>query len=175
MNNIILFSRKKYKPLSIKLISDSSFILIGFLGKILVKLTKSKIFLKDKNQFQILVSNYKPFFKLFTIYYLGVSFGWYLKMDISGRGFFVHILKQIGFFNLGFSHGIAFIFSTNGESLVFEKKKKLKFVLHGIDLFKLYSIAKSIKKLRPLNIYKGKGVKFENEFIKLKQGKKSNY
>ncbi len=123
----------------------------------------------------IFLLNYKPFFKLFTIYYLGVSFGWYLKLEISGRGFFVHILKQIGFFNLGFSHGVAFVFFNKGDSLVYEKKKKLKFILHGVNLFNLYAVAYAIKLLRPLNIYKGKGVKFENEFIKLKQGKKSNY
>ena len=56
-----------------------------------------------------------------------------------------------------------------------KKKKKLKFILHGVNLFNLYAVAYAIKLLRPLNIYKGKGVKFENEFIKLKQGKKSNY
>jgi hypothetical protein len=175
MVNLIVFSRKKYKPLSIKLITNSIFILYGFLGQTTISFKKLKIEVIDNTKFKIFLLNYKPFFKLFTIYYLGVSFGWYLKLEISGRGFFVHILKQIGFFNLGFSHGVAFVFFNKGDSLVYEKKKKLKFILHGVNLFNLYAVAYAIKLLRPLNIYKGKGVKFENEFIKLKQGKKSNY
>jgi len=172
---MILFYRKKYKPLSISIIDDNSFILFGFLGQSILKFNNIKILKKNSNSFSFYYKNYKCFFKLFLIYYIGVSSGWFLKLEISGRGFFVYTLKNLGFFNLGFSHGISYIFLNNVENLVYEKKKRLKFVLHGINLFKLYNLAKSLKNLRPLNIYKGKGVKFENEFIKLKQGKKSTY
>lgn len=172
----IIFLRKKYKPLSINYISSSKIQLIGFLGTIDLSFSKKINFIKkNANSFSFFVKNYISFFKLFLIYFLGISSGWFLKMEISGRGFFVYMQKGIGFFNLGFSHGVSYVFLSKADALVYEKKKRLKFILHGKSLFYLYSIAKALKNLRPLNVYKGKGVKFENEYIKLKQGKQGNF
>lgn len=170
-----IFSRKKYKPLSIKLVNSNSFYIFGFLGKLLFIFKKTTIIKKNETDFFFFHKNYKAFFKLFIVFFIGVSSGWFLKLEISGRGYFVYGLKNVGYFNLGFSHGVSYIFVHPIETLVFEKKKRLKFTLHGINLFNLYHLAIRLKKLRPLNIYKGKGIKFENEIIKLKQGKQGNF
>ena len=50
-------------------------------------------------------------------------------------------------------------------------KKQTQLSLEGIDKYLVGQVAANIRSLRPPNIYKGKGVRYADEVIKLKVGK----
>ena len=57
------------------------------------------------------------------------------------------------------------------EGISFEVESPTKFVVEGIDKQKVGEVAANIRKLRKPDPYKGKGVRYEGEQIKLKVGK----
>jgi large subunit ribosomal protein L6 len=50
----------------------------------------------------------------------------------------------------------------------------LTLVISGQNFQKVTQVATEIKRLKPIEPYKGKGIKYFNEVIKLKEGKKTN-
>ena len=57
------------------------------------------------------------------------------------------------------------------DGISFEVQSPTKFVVRGIDKQKVGEVAANIRKLRKPDPYKGKGVRYEGEQIKLKVGK----
>jgi large subunit ribosomal protein L6 len=57
------------------------------------------------------------------------------------------------------------------DGITFEVQSPTKFVVRGIDKQKVGEVAANIRKLRKPDPYKGKGVRYEGEQIKLKVGK----
>ena len=57
------------------------------------------------------------------------------------------------------------------EGISFEVQSPTRFVVRGIDKQKVGEVAANIRKLRKPDPYKGKGVRYEGEQIKLKVGK----
>ena len=70
--------------------------------------------------------------------------------------------------NLGYSHPINFALP-DGVSATVDKKNTIR--LSGIDKELLGQTAARIRKLRPPEPYKGKGVKYAEEYIQRKAGK----
>lgn len=174
LKRIKFLKKKKYKPVSIEIISKNIIKLNGFLGSNTLKTSIFSFFEQKKNIYIFKVSNLNTFKKLFFYTFLGVSYGWFITLEVSGRGYFIYTQNNIGFFNFGHSHGICYFF-LDEKIMSYDKKRKTYFNLYGIDLVRLYNFAIALKKLRPLSVYKGKGVKFENEIIKLKPGKQGNF
>ena len=71
-------------------------------------------------------------------------------------------------FALGYSHPVPV---QAPEGISFEVQSPTKFVVRGIDKQKVGEVAANIRKLRKPDPYKGKGVRYEGEQIKLKVGK----
>ena len=71
-------------------------------------------------------------------------------------------------FALGYSHPVPVLAP---EGISFEVQSPTKFVVKGIDKQKVGEVAANIRKLRKPDPYKGKGVRYEGEQIKLKVGK----
>ena len=111
------------------------------------------------------------FYKLFYNAFIGVSSGWFVSLELIGRGFSVFFFKNFLFFNLGFSHNFCLLLDSNIKCFI-NPIKKTNFLLFSSDFQALKNLSFFIKKLKPLNIYKGTGIKFRNEIFKLKQGKK---
>jgi large subunit ribosomal protein L6 len=57
------------------------------------------------------------------------------------------------------------------DGISFEVQSPTRFVVRGIDKQKVGEVAANIRKLRKPDPYKGKGVRYEGEQIKLKVGK----
>jgi large subunit ribosomal protein L6 len=57
------------------------------------------------------------------------------------------------------------------DGITFEVQSPTRFVVRGIDKQKVGEVAANIRKLRKPDPYKGKGVRYEGEQIKLKVGK----
>jgi large subunit ribosomal protein L6 len=98
----------------------------------------------------------------------GVTDGYAKGMEIRGVGYRVAAKGSDLEFALGYSHPVP-VAAPDGIS--FEVQSPTKFVVRGIDKQKVGEVAANIRKLRKPDPYKGKGVRYEGEQIKLKVGK----
>jgi len=99
---------------------------------------------------------------------VGVTKGFERKLEIQGVGFKSEVKGKSLILSLGFSHQVEFPFP-DGISVEVEKGTKL--TVKGCDKQVVGETATQLKKLRAPDSYKGKGVRFEGEHIRLKPGK----
>ncbi len=100
---------------------------------------------------------------------IGVSEGFNKELELIGIGYRAQLKGNTIEFALGFSNNIEF---TLPEGITADiDKKQTKLILKGIDKQLLGQVAANIKSLRPPDSYKGKGIRYVGERIKLKPGK----
>lgn len=98
----------------------------------------------------------------------GVSTGFERVLEINGIGYRAELKGKSIVFNLGFSNPITFDLP-DGVSATSEKNNIVK--LFAIDKELLGRTAASIRQLRPPEPYKGKGIKYAEEYVQRKAGK----
>lgn len=99
----------------------------------------------------------------------GTTAGYKREMSIIGVGYRAQVQGQKITFTLGYSHPIVFNLPEGVTAQI--DKKQTQLVLEGIDKYLVGQVAANIRSLRPPNIYKGKGIRYADEVIKLKVGK----
>ena len=99
---------------------------------------------------------------------IGVTEGYSKKMEISGTGYRVIPKGSDLEFSLGYSHPVLI---PAPEGISFQVEGPTKFTVSGIDKQKVGEVAANIRKIRKLDPYKGKGVRYANEVIRRKAGK----
>ncbi|MBI5741611.1 MAG: 50S ribosomal protein L6 [Nitrospirae bacterium] len=99
----------------------------------------------------------------------GAGAGFQKVLDISGVGYRAQVQPKKIVFTLGYSHAVEFQLPDGITAEV--DKKQTQITLQGVDFQLLGQVAANIRGLRAPDIYKGKGVRYANEFIKLKVGK----
>lgn len=100
----------------------------------------------------------------------GVTNLWEKRLEIVGTGYNVKQQGEDLVFKVGYSHLVT-IKKTDDVSLKAEGNNKV--VVSGIDKQKVGLMAHNIKMVRKPDPYKGKGVRYAGEIIKLKPGKKA--
>lgn len=98
----------------------------------------------------------------------GVSDGFSKVMELVGVGYRVEVQGGQLLFNLGYSHPVNFALP-QGISAKVEKQTKL--TLEGIDKELLGLTSDRIRRLRPPEPYKGKGIRYADEVVRRKAGK----
>ncbi len=99
---------------------------------------------------------------------IGVSEGYEKSMEIVGTGYRVTAKGTDLEFALGYSHPVL-VKAPEGVSFTVETPTKFK--VSGIDKQVVGETAAKIRKLRKIDPYKGKGVRYEGEVIRRKAGK----
>ena len=99
----------------------------------------------------------------------GVSKGFTTKLEIQGVGFRAAADKNYLTLALGYSHEIKFAIPA-GISIVCEKPTLV--AITGFDKRLVGQVAAEIRSLRKPEPYKGKGVRYEGEYVPMKEGKK---
>ncbi|MFP4212308.1 MAG: 50S ribosomal protein L6, partial [Alkalispirochaeta sp.] len=99
---------------------------------------------------------------------VGVSEGYTRNLLINGVGFRAEVNGAAITLNLGYSNPIEFRLPEGIEAIA-ETPNKLS--IRGIDKELVGKVASEIRKIRPPEPYKGKGVKYENEYVRRKVGK----
>ena len=99
----------------------------------------------------------------------GVSKGFTVRMEIQGVGYRAAADKNYLTIALGFSHEIKYAIPA-GVEIKCEKPTSL--AISGYDRRLIGQVAAEIRKLRKPEPYKGKGVRYENEYVRRKEGKK---
>jgi large subunit ribosomal protein L6 len=100
----------------------------------------------------------------------GVTQGFKRELDIVGVGYKAELKSaQELSLSLGFSHQVSYKLP-EGVAVSYEAKAN-RLTITGIDRQKVGQVAAEIRALRPPDPYKGKGVKYSDEVLKLKAGK----
>jgi large subunit ribosomal protein L6 len=99
----------------------------------------------------------------------GVDKGYERKLEINGVGYRAAVQGKQLQLALGYSHDVVFKIP-DGINIVTPKPTEI--IITGIDKQKVGQVAAEIRDFRPPEPYKGKGIKYEGEFIFRKEGKK---
>ena len=100
---------------------------------------------------------------------IGVSVGHEKILELNGVGFRAMLKGDIINFQLGFSHDVSYTIP-KGAKVTIEKSTIIK--INGIDKDLVGKIASEIKTLKPVEPYKGKGIKERGQYVIRKEGKK---
>lgn len=99
----------------------------------------------------------------------GVSDGYRKVLDIVGVGYRAQVSGDKIVLSLGYSHPVEFLLPDGITASVDQKQTQI--TLTGIDKQQIGQVAASLKSLRLPDAYKGKGIRFAGERVKLKVGK----
>lgn len=103
----------------------------------------------------------------------GVSKGFEKRLEIVGVGYRAMPAKNKITLNLGYSHPIEFI-AESGIEFRLDEESKNTIIVSGIDKEKVGQAAAKVRSYRKPEPYKGKGIKYANEYVKRKAGKTSS-
>jgi len=98
----------------------------------------------------------------------GVSVGFERSLEIQGVGYKADVMGNKLVLNLGYSHPIDHLIP-QGISIAVDRGVRL--TVTGIDKEQVGQVAAEIRGYRPPDSYKGKGVRYEGEIVRLKAGK----
>ncbi|MBX3514792.1 MAG: 50S ribosomal protein L6 [Xanthobacteraceae bacterium] len=99
----------------------------------------------------------------------GVSKGFEKKLEINGVGYRAAVQGKNLNLSLGYSHDVVYKIP---DGIAIATPKPTEIVITGIDKQRVGQVASEIRAYRKPEPYKGKGVKYEGEFIFRKEGKK---
>ena len=129
---------------------------------------ESKIFVKRASDDKQLKANHGTIRALVVNMIKGVTEGYKINLEIQGVGFKAQAQGQKLTLNLGFSHPIDF----NVPSEVKVKTAKpTEIEIEGVDKAMVGEVAAKLRKIKPPEPYKGKGIRYVGEFVRKKQGK----
>ena len=99
---------------------------------------------------------------------VGVSEGYVKELEIQGVGYRAALKGSDIELQVGFSHPVIV---TPPEGVSFEVPEPTKIKVSGIDKELVGQVAASIRKVRPPEPYKGKGIRYAGEYVRRKAGK----
>ncbi|BAH05249.1 50S ribosomal protein L6 [Clostridium kluyveri] len=99
---------------------------------------------------------------------VGVTEGYSKTLELIGVGYRAQLQGKKLVMNLGFSHPVEI---EAVEGVTFETPAATKVVIKGIDKELVGNVAADIRSWRKPEPYKGKGIKYDNEVIRRKEGK----
>ena len=97
----------------------------------------------------------------------GVTEGFSKTLEIKGVGYRAKIAENKLVLTIGFSHLVEI---EQPSGITFQVKGP-KIMVSGIDRQYVGEIAAQIRRVRPPDAYKGKGIRYEGEFVRIKPGK----
>jgi large subunit ribosomal protein L6 len=103
----------------------------------------------------------------------GVLKGFHLKLNIIGVGYKAFLENNCLVLKLGFSHNVLYPIPKDIKIKILTQKV-LTLVILGTNFQKVSSVAAEIRALKPVEPYKGKGIRYYKEIVKKKEGKKTN-
>jgi large subunit ribosomal protein L6 len=98
----------------------------------------------------------------------GVTTGYARKLELVGVGYRVEMKGRSLHLLLGYSHPILFV---PPDGIKVETPTQTNVTISGIDKALVGQVAAKIRSFRPPEPYKGKGIKYEGEYIRRKAGK----
>ena len=99
---------------------------------------------------------------------VGVTEGFQKELELIGVGYRAQLQGKKLVLNVGYSHPVEF---TPEEGIEIEVPSNTKVIVKGYDKQKVGELAANIRGVRPPEPYKGKGIRYVDEFVRRKEGK----
>ncbi len=100
----------------------------------------------------------------------GVTNGFQKRLEIQGVGYRAALRGVDLELNVGYSHPVVL---KAPQGITFEVPTQTEVVVKGIDKQQVGEIAAQVRKVRPPEPYKGKGIRYEGEYVRRKVGKRA--
>jgi large subunit ribosomal protein L6 len=133
------------------------------------KLDKNQIVFEKKGEEQQDAASWGLYRALVNNLVTGVTKGFEKKLEITGVGYRAAMQGKNLNLSLGYSHDVVYEVPAG---VTVATPKPTEIVVSGVDRQKVGQVAAEIRSYRKPEPYKGKGVKYEGEFIFRKEGKK---
>jgi len=98
----------------------------------------------------------------------GVSNGFQKSLELVGVGYRAQAQGNKLILSVGYSHPVEIV---PEDGLTIEVPANTKIIVKGIDKEKVGALAANIRGVRPPEPYKGKGIRYEGEYVRRKEGK----
>ncbi|CAL4323947.1 50S ribosomal protein L6 [Buchnera aphidicola] len=166
-------------PSNVHITLSDNFILVKSNNKFLKRYFSSSVIIEYKNDnlfFKSNVNQYDGWIQagttrsLVNSMIIGVTVGFSKKLQLVGVGYRINIEEnnKINMF-LGYSHTISYILP---KGITAKNISSTEIILYGIDKQLVGQVASNIRNKRKPESYKGKGIRYSNEFIRIKEAKK---
>jgi len=157
-------------------VKDNILYVEGPKGKLNLSLpSRISLEIKDNQIYVKRISDTKPDKSLHGLYRAlifnmirGVIEGYKKELEINGIGFKAQVQGNNLNLQLGFSHPVIFSIP---DGIKIETPKQTQIVVTGIDKQLVGKVSTEIRAIYPPEPYKGKGIRFQGEYIKKKIGK----
>ena len=103
---------------------------------------------------------------------IGVSEGFKRELEINGVGYRFQVQGSKLIVTAGYSHNVELV-APEGIKMEMPDKSQTELIISGYDKQAVSEFAANIRKVRKPEPYKGKGIKFKEEHIRRKEGKKA--
>lgn len=133
-----------------------------------IEINEGKIIVKRKNDEKRVKALHGLTRNLIANMIIGVTNGWSKSLELVGVGFRAEVSGQTLILNVGYSHSVKI---ESPEGIAFEVSDNTKIKVSGIDKQLVGQVSANVKKVRVPDVYKGKGIRFEGEYIRKKVGK----
>ncbi len=100
----------------------------------------------------------------------GVTKGFEKRLEIQGIGYRAALRGQALELSVGYSHPVT---KNPPDGITFEVPTPTEVVVKGIDKQRVGQVAAEIRKIRPPEPYKGKGIRYAGEYVARKVGKRA--
>jgi large subunit ribosomal protein L6 len=100
----------------------------------------------------------------------GVTKGFERRLEIQGVGYRASLRGTALELNVGYSHPVV---KEAPSGITFEVPAPTQIVVKGVDKQQVGQIASEIRRVRPPEPYKGKGIRYEGEYVRRKVGKRA--
>jgi large subunit ribosomal protein L6 len=137
-------------------------------GRISVEIKDSQVFVNRSGDSKQDKSMHGLYRSLINNMIKGVTDGYVKELEIIGTGYKAAMQGNTLNLQLGYSHPVNF---PAPEGIKIECPKPTQIVVRGIDKEKVGEVATEIRAVCPPEPYKGKGIRFQGEYIKKKVGK----
>ena len=100
----------------------------------------------------------------------GVTSGFQKRLEIQGVGYRAALRGTDLELNVGYSHSVVL---KAPQGIMFEVPTPTEVIVKGIDKQQVGQLAAEVRKVRPPEPYKGKGIRYEGEYVRRKVGKRA--
>ncbi len=137
-------------------------------GDISVSVNDSEVVVSRMNDTKVSKSLHGLYRNLIRNMVTGVSAGFTKNLLINGVGYRAEVQGNLLVLNLGYSNPIEYPIP---EELTISCDGPTKIIVSGIDKQRVGQVSSEIRSIRPPEPYKGKGVRYEDEYVRRKVGK----
>ncbi len=142
---------------------------VVLVDEVLAELENDKLVVKPRDKSQRARTMWGMSRSLVSNLVVGVSEGFTRKLEIEGVGYRAAVQGKDLVLQLGFSHEVRYPIPA-GITVACERPTAIS--ISGADVCVVGQMAAEIRAYRPPEPYKGKGVRYEGEYVRRKEGKK---